>query len=319
MDRNFFRRVAPPTTEEGVVRIGLESLLALHEGSRALGLEPRQVRAWAPGGHRSVFKGRGMEFDEVRPYIPGDDVRSIDWRVMARTGRPHTKIYREERERAVLFWIDLRPAMFFATRGAFKAVRAAQVASLLGWCALRQGDRLGALLFDGERHVEIRPRRGRAAFIHLLSQLAEHPSWERRMPGEQRDPVEAMNQALARLDRVVQPGSLIVLLTDLSLIDGDGAVHLAQLSRHNEILLVQVHDPLDAELPPAGTYRVSDGERFLALETGDARRRERYRRQHAERQEALKALCRRKQVTWLPVSTAEDPLSALQRVLGVRP
>ncbi len=318
MDRNFFRRIASPTVAEGLVRVGLESLLALHEASRALSLQPRQVRAWAPGGHRSVFKGRGMEFDEVRPYIAGDDVRSIDWRVMARTGRPHTKIYREERERAVVLWIDLRPTMFFATRGAFKAVRAAQAASLLGWSALRQGDRLGALLFDGERHVEIRPRRGRAAVVHLLGQLAAHPSWHTRRASDERASLDAMNQALARLDRVVQPGSLIVLLTDLSVLAGEGSTHLAQLSRHNEILLVQIHDPLDAELPPPGSYRVSDGNRFVALETGDARRRERYRQQHAERQEALKALCRRYPITWVPMATAEDPLAALQRVLGGR-
>ena len=145
---------------DGLVRVSMASLLALHQGSATLALQPRRVRALTSGAYLSPFKGRGMEFDEVRPYTQGDDVRSIDWRVTARSGKPHTKLFREERERAVLLWIDLRPAMFFATRGAFKAVRAAQAAALLGWNTLQRGDRLGALIFDERHHDELRPRRG---------------------------------------------------------------------------------------------------------------------------------------------------------------
>ena len=142
---------------DGLVRVSVASLLALHHGAGALSLQPRRVRAPGSGGYASPFKGRGMEFDEVRPYAQGDDVRSIDWRVTARSGKPHTKLFREERERAVLLWLDLRPAMFFATRGSFKAVRAAQAAALLGWNTLRHGDRLGALIFDAHNHAELRP------------------------------------------------------------------------------------------------------------------------------------------------------------------
>ena len=312
-----------PAPEEGVVRVGLQSLLALHEDAKAIGLQPRQVRALAPGAHRSPFKGRGMEFDEVRPYVPGDDVRSIDWRVMARSGRPHTKLFREERERAVLLWVDLRPAMFFATRGAFKAVRAAQAAALLGWATLRQGDRLGALIFDDEHHLELEPRRGRAALVHLLARLADHPAWQRGPSlgagGSPEAPNQALNQALARLQRVTQPGSLVVVASDLSLLDGDGPARLARLARHNEVLVLHLHDPLEAELPPAGLYRLSDGQRFIALETGDAGRRERYREHHARRLEAFESLCRRHGLVRVSLSTADDPATVLRRALGARP
>ena len=111
-----------PVAGDGLVRISMTSLLALRHGSATLALQPRRVRALTSGAYLSSFKGRGMEFDEVRPYTQGDDVRSIDWRVTARSGKPHTKLFREERERAVLLWVDLRAAMFFATRGAFKAL-----------------------------------------------------------------------------------------------------------------------------------------------------------------------------------------------------
>jgi len=309
-----------PDGGDGLVWVSLASLLALHHGADALALQPRRVRAPGSGGYVSPFKGRGMEFDETRPYTQGDDVRSIDWRVTARSGKPHTKLFREERERAVLLWVDLRPAMFFATRGSFKAVRAAQAAALLGWNALHHGDRLGALLFDERSHEELRPKRGQPPFMHVLQRLAAHPSWHNPLRRDDEPAAAAvlLHQALLRLRRVAQPGSLIILLSDFTGFDGRGAALLAPLARHNDVLTVHIHDPLEEELPPAGHYRVSDGRRIISVETGDVGRRERYRRHFAERQDELRHFCHRHGVTLLPLSTADDPLSVLQRRLGRR-
>ncbi len=308
---------APANGGDGLVRVSVASLLALHNGADALSLQPRRVRAPGSGGYTSPFKGRGMEFDEARPYTQGDDVRSIDWRVTARSGKPHTKLFREERERAVLLWLDLRPAMFFATRGSFKAVRAAQAAALLGWNTLRRGDRLGALIFDERSHEELRPKRGQPPFMHVLQRIAAHPAWLN--PQRDGDTTgTALYQGLLRLRRVAQPGSLIILLSDFSGFDERCAALLAPLARHNDLLAVHVHDPLEAELPPAGHYRVSDGRRFISVETGDYQRRERYRRHFVERQTGLQHFCRRHGGTLLPLSTAEEPLAILQRGLGRR-
>ncbi|HUY02057.1 MAG TPA: DUF58 domain-containing protein [Rhodocyclaceae bacterium] len=304
---------------EGVVRIGLPALIALHHAAESLPLKSGRIRAPGSGGYHSPFKGRGMEFDEVRPYMQGDDVRILDWRVTARTGRPHTKLFREERERAVLLWVDLRRPMFFATRGAFKAVRAAQAAALFGWSAVRQGDRLGALLCSEQTHIELRPKRGKPALLHLLRRIAEHDAWQTRVPAH--DPgagAEALNQSLARLRRVAQPGSLIVLLSDFSHLNGQGSAHLVQLARHSDLILVDIHDPLEAELPPPGRYRVGDGEAYLTLATEDPHYRQRYRQRFAARQEQLQQLCRRHGMTLLPLSTAEEALGALQRGTGLR-
>lgn len=308
-----------PNQDDGVVRISLSALIALHHDARALPLKPGRIRSLVSGGYHSPFKGRGMEFDEVRPYMQGDDVRSLDWRVTARTGRPHTKLFREERERAVLLGMDLRQTMFFATRGAFKAVRAAQAAALLGWSAVDQGDRLGALLFSEETHIELRPKRGKPALLHVLSRIADHPAWQRRAAGSDTlTAASALNQTLARLRRVVQPGSLIILLSDFAHLNGQGSAHLAQLARHNDVILADVYDPLEAELPPPGHYRVSDGERFLTLATGDRHLRESYRQSFIQQQTALQQLCRRYGMTLLSLTTAEGPLAALQRGLGLR-
>ena len=300
--------------DEGIVRIGLPSLIALRHGAESLPLQAGRILAPGSGNYRSPFKGRGMEFDEVRPYMQGDDARTLDWRVTARTGRPHTKLFREERERAVLVWVDLRMPMFFATQGAFKAVRAAQAAALLGWSAVAQGDRIGGLVFSETNHIELRPKRGKAALLHLLSQIASHPAWQQRASSADG---AGLTQALARLRHVAQPGSLICLLSDFSGLDEQGIAHLGQLARHSNVLFVSINDPLDAELPPPGSYRVGDGTKFLSLITADKQMRERYRQRHATQQATLQQLCSRHRMTWLPLLTADDPLRALQRGLGV--
>jgi len=303
---------------DGLVRVSMGSLLALHRGGESVALKARKVRAVTGGSYLSPFKGRGMEFDEVRPYTQGDDPRSIDWRVTARSAKPHTKLFREERERAVLLWIDLRPSMFFATRGAFKAVRAAQAAALLAWSTLQRGDRLGALIFDERRHEELRPKRGQPPLLHLLRRLTDHPAWNGGGYGDAQEHATALRQALLRLRRVAQPGSLIILLSDFAGFDARDAAYLAQLARHNDMMLISIHDPLEAELPPPGRYRVSDGHRFVSIDTGNPQRRERYRRDFAARLADLQQLSRSHGVTLLPLSTVEEPLPVLQRGLGVR-
>jgi len=309
---------ATAANADGIVHVSMGSLLALHRGGESLALRARKVRAVTGGSYLSPFKGRGMEFDEVRPYTQGDDPRSIDWRVTARSAKPHTKLFREERERAVLLWIDLRRPMFFATRGAFKAVRAAQAAALLAWGTLQRGDRLGALIFDERRHEELRPKRGQPPLLHLFRRLTEHPAWRGGGDGATQDVAAALRQALLRLRRVAQPGSLIILLSDFAGLNSRDAAYLAQLARHNDVILVSVHDPLEMELPPPGRYRVSDGHRFVSIDTGDPQRRERYQSDFAVRRAELQQLSRSHGMTLLPLSTAEEPLQVLQRGLGVR-
>ncbi|MDH4074155.1 MAG: DUF58 domain-containing protein, partial [Gammaproteobacteria bacterium] len=145
------------------VSVSQASLIRLAGPARVLALDVLRVNSLQTGAYVSHFKGRGMEFDESRPYQPGDDPRSIDWRVTARSTEAFTKLYREERERPVLIMTDLRANMHFATRGCFKSVNAARAASLLAWAAHHRGDRLGGIVFGDSRHRELRPRLGRQA------------------------------------------------------------------------------------------------------------------------------------------------------------
>jgi uncharacterized protein (DUF58 family) len=151
----------------------LRELMSLAGGARALPSWSRSIRAPQSGQYLSTLRGRGMEYDESRPYQPGDDIRQLDWRVTARTGKPHTKLFREERERPVFICVDYRRAMFFATKGVFKAVQAARLAALLAWRAQQQGDRVGGLVFADAIHHELPPRRNRTATLQWLKLLAD--------------------------------------------------------------------------------------------------------------------------------------------------
>lgn len=145
--KDWFSRSAPPAPRnddgDGLVRISTQNLIALRRQAELVPLNAIKVMAPQSGAYLSPFKGRGMDFEESRIYQDGDDIRNMDWRVTARTGTAHTKVFREERERSVLMWVDYRRPMFFATQGAFKSVLAARAAALLSWSAIAHGDQIG--------------------------------------------------------------------------------------------------------------------------------------------------------------------------------
>jgi len=299
------------------VRISLASMIGLRHAARSLPLKAAKIRAVRSGGYLAPFKGRGMEFDEVRLYQPGDDIRSIDWRVTARTGKPHTKLFRDERERPILLWVDLRAPMFFATRGMYKAVAAARVAALLAWSAILQGDRLGALIFSEHTHVELRPQRGSAAALHFMKQLVEHPAWTAHTPSTVGDR-DASLHALGRLRRVARPGSLIFLISDFRNIGEEAESHISQMARHNDVDMVLMFDPLERELPPPGLYRVSNAQETLMLNTRDAAVRDTYRHRFDAHVERWRRRSRVGGMYLMSCSTDQDVLHALQQGLGSR-
>lgn len=298
------------------VQVTVPSLVGLNRQAAGIRLGRSRVRARQGGDYQSPFKGRGMEFDESRLYQPGDDIRNIDWRVTARTGKPHTKMFREERERPVFLWVDLRVPMFFATRGVFKAVLAARLASLIAWSAVYNGDRVGAVIFSEHVHHELRPQRGKIGVLRLINQLVDHPAWMRDSPVLPEP--GAGSRALMRLRRVLRPGSLVFLLSDFRNLDDAAETQLLRISRNNEVAMVHIHDTLESELPPAGLYRVSDGSEELLLDTYDRRRVEAYRRHYYEHCERLARLARLGNMRLLSCTTGEDPVTVLQGGLGVR-
>jgi uncharacterized protein (DUF58 family) len=280
----------PARAVQSPVRVALADLMRLRAAGEAVRLTAPRVRVAATGGHLSPYKGRGVEFDESRLYQPGDDLRTIDWRVTARTGKPHTKVFREERNRPVFVWLDLRRPMLFATRGAYKAVRAAEVAALIAWSAVANGDRLGGLVFSEAEHHELRPSLGRRAALRLFQKIAADSFWD--SGARAAAPETDADRALVRLTRVARPGSLIFLLSDFRRLGADAERHLRELAGHCDLVLVHVFDPVEAELPPPGRYRVVSGGRTLAIETSNDALRRKYRDRFAARVDALRSLAR---------------------------
>ncbi|MBF0626478.1 MAG: DUF58 domain-containing protein [Magnetococcales bacterium] len=302
---------AAPAPASGTA-IRLAELLTLrHQAARLVLPGHRRTTSPLAGPFRSAFRGRGMEFEEVREYQPGDDIRNMDWRVTARTGRPHTKLFREERERPVYLLVDLNPAMAFGTRVSFKSVAAARAAALLGWAAVRSGDRVGGLVLAAGGHQEIRPGRGHRGLLPLLrtlESLQPHPGAAA--------PPTPLADGLDRLRRVARPGSLILIVSDFTTFDQQARRHLALLAAHNGLLPLLIHDPLEADPPPAGRRAYSDGHRTLTLDLGQGPLATAYRAAFARRRDELTVFCHGRGVLPLLLSTAEDPLTVLANALA---
>jgi uncharacterized protein (DUF58 family) len=301
-----------------LVAVSQAGLIRLNGPAQAIALDVLRVNSLQTGAYVSHFRGRGMEFDESRPYQPGDDPRSIDWRVTARSTTAYTKLFREERERPVLVMLDLRASMHFATRGCFKSVNASRAAALLAWAAHHRGDRLGGLIFGDTTHRELKPKLGRQAALRFVHQLVDHPDWQTRERPDGGDGEPQLTQAMAALRRVARPGSLIVILSDFQGFSRTAQSYLSSVARHNEVLALFINDPIERELPPPGRYRLVMGESELAIDTYISSARREYANAFEQRQHALEAFCHRYGIHLLPLSTEDDPISALQTALGKR-
>ena len=300
------------------VSVSQAGLIRLSGPARAIALDVLRVRSLQTGAYVSHFRGRGMEFDESRPYQPGDDPRSIDWRVTARSTTAYTKLFREERERPVLVTVDLRSNMHFATRGCFKSVSASRAAALLSWAAHHRGDRLGGLIFGDTTHRELKPRLGRQAALRFLHELAEHSDWQRRETLDNGEREAPLTMAMASLRRVARPGSLVVILSDFAGLTRAAQSYLSSVARHSEVLAVFLSDPVERELPPPGRYRLVTREDELAIDTFAKAARRDYSSAFEQRTRELDQFCQRYGIHLMTLSTDEDPVSALQVALGRR-
>jgi uncharacterized protein (DUF58 family) len=294
------------------VRVSLSGLIGLSRSAAHLSLHHSGIRADRSGNYLSSFRGRGMEFDESRPYAPGDDVRSLDWRVTARTGKVHTKLFREERERPVFLSVDVRNAMFFATRGVFKSVLAARLAALVAWSAAQRGDRVGGQLLGERASLEFKPAHGRGAVLRLLQKLTE------AAPVPPGGATAGMDDALSRLSRHARPGSLVFVISDFRGLGEGGETSLIRLRRHCDVALALISDPLEESLPQRGCYRFGDGLREWLLEASPGAAHIHAAR-FAQRHDRVSALAKAHGMRFLACRTGDDALAVLRRSLHPKP
>lgn len=269
------------------------------------------------GNHLSRLRGRGMEFAEVRNYQAGDEIRHMEWRVTARTGRAHVKVYEEEREQAFVLLVDFSPSMYFGTRIAFKSVIAARLAALLAWTAIGQGDRIGALLFSLEKHKEFTPKSREAGVLPLLASLSDYT---KQFPQEKRQDGHLsikFSDELLRLRRVIKPGSKLVIISDFYQMDEDCFKHLTRLAAHNDLVAYHICDPLELAPPKPSTYPISNGHEDFLLDTENYNQRRAYQNWCDGRRAYLKSQCQRLRMRYIPVRP-EDSLISLIPLTGFR-
>ena len=304
-----------PNEQHTGIRVNLAELIDMRHRVREVPIfSTPHRRSPLVGLHHSKLRGRGVDFDQVRVYQAGDDVRTIDWRVTARTQEPHTKLFHEERERPIYIVVEQSARLFFGSGQLFKSVLAAQAAALIGWAALSHNDRVGGLVFGSEQQ-EIKPRRSKQSLLQLLDRVTHANN--RLHPESPLDP-EAFSMALRRTREVLRPGSLSVILCDERTLTDAAEQQLSLLARHVDLLLLPLFDPLDHALPAAGLLRFSEGNARLELDTHDAALRQRYRELGEARSARWQRLANRLRVPLMPLDTQDDLIEQLREHLSVR-
>jgi len=303
--------VRRPALEGDGIHLTASELIALRPRCHALRLPMRQPAASAmAGAYRSRFRGRGVDFVESRNYQPGDDIRNMDWRVTARTGRAHTKVFQEERERPVLVVLDASPSLYFGTRRMLKSVAAGHLAAAVAWSAVRRGDRIGGFLFAPGKHRELRPAGGRRGAMRMIQGLVNWLQPEKDPDLNQ----EPLSVALERVRHAVRPGSLVIIISDFFSLDEDCNRHLSRLRQHNDVIGCQILDVAEHRLP-TGRYPISDGEVSSVLDTGQKSSLNEYQSMSHKHLDEPRKLFQKHQCGWLVLHTGDDPVDVLGREL----
>jgi uncharacterized protein (DUF58 family) len=245
----------------------LAELVALR--ASALGRRPPKRGRHGVSGHAlSPLRGRGMEYAESREYAIGDDARHIDWRLTARSGKPHTKLFQAERERLTLIVADTAPALYFGTRVRFKSVQAARAGAIAAWAAVRDGDRIAALR-GSIKEAPVPPAAGPRGALRVLDALVR---WYMQPPADD----AGLTVALEHARRLLRPGSRLVLLADPASVAEVPPQRWPALTMHNEVIVLLLSDPLERD-PPQAALPFQSAQHRLELDLATATQRQRWR------------------------------------------
>lgn len=298
------------------ITVSLAHLRGFEAQAKRICFLPRQPSGSILNGrHSSRLRGRGLNFEELRDYIPSDDVRSIDWKVTARTGTPHVRVYTEERDRPTLIVADQRMSMFFGSVLNLKSVTAAECAALAAYRVFDQGDRVGGVVFGDQLLAEVRPARSRHALTRFLTALANA---NQLLHADAPDvaPI-AMNRVLESISRLAPRNHLVLIFSDFAVVDQTTERLIAGLSRRNDLVLGLVSDPFSKQLPPNQRIVVSDGTLQAEIDTSNKTVHRSLIDVAQGRLARILDWQRRFDMSVLPLTTAEDSVSQMRRLMGL--
>lgn len=304
------------TNPDTGVYVTLDDLTRVRHQAKRFSLLPRQpVTSLLAGGHASRLRGRGLDFDEIRKYLPGDDPRAIDWKVTARTRTPHTRVYTEERERPVFVLVDQRLSMFFGTVRQMKSVVAAEAAALAAWRTLAVRDRIGGIVFNDHARIIVQPQRSQSTVLQFLNAVVEQNRALTAMSPIAPNP-GMLNATLRQASQIMTHDTLLLVLTDAEGADDTTRKILTTIARHNDVVVVFVFDPLEACLPPAKTLVVTDGARQMEFDASSECLRLAYQQSFAERRAQARQFLLSRDVPVLPLCTTGEVADQVIRALG---
>lgn len=309
------KRAPGRATGDGVHPV-LDDLVRLRFKAQGFSFLPRQpVHSVLAGRHASRLRGRGLNFEELRGYLPGDDIRSVDWKITARTGEPHVRVYTEERDRAVWLLVDQRISMFFGSRTRMKSVTAAEAAALSAWRVLSAGDRVGGVVFGDDGQDIVTPHRSEDRVMQLLGRVVTRGgALDARASPAPRE--SALNEALATVERHARHDCLLVLITDGRGANEETRRRVGRLAQHNDVLTVFVYDPMERDLGNHGRLAFSDGNAQLEVDSASKRLRSGFAQAFDQRVAAMRQVSRRYEVPWLPVKTTEGVAEQVRELIG---
>lgn len=291
----------------------LSQLISYQHGARGLKMQRNQrALRQLSGPYRSLIRGRGLEFEDVRAYQPGDDIRLIDWRVTARVGITHTKQFREEREKPVIIACDQRQSLFFGSRFATKSVLAADLAAYLIWASLQKGDKVGGLIFNEQENCSIALRAQRKNALHYLNTLAR---FNQALNNETKNHAFSWQNLLTELKRIARPGSQVYFLSDFYGLTDDENALLFDLARHCDVYAFFCYDPLEQNLPTKGRFSFFNANKRM-LFTGQQAKQ--WQTQFEQHRLVLKNQFGQCGIHFIPVSTEQAPLEVLQQYFGAQ-
>ena len=298
------------------VAASLSHLRGLEFKARGFSFLPNQpAQSILSGRHASRLRGRGLDFEELRHYRAGDDIRTMDWKVTNRTGKPHVRVYAEERERRIYLLVDQRVSMYFGSQHAMKSAVAAEIAALAAWRVLGVGDRVGALIFDDQQSYHFTPRRSRESVINILKRLETCNA--ALVAGCQAKP-EQLNIAFDALLRHITHDALVIYIGDGFGWNEQSDEMLKRLSLNNDVIAINVFDPAERDLPGLDELVVSDGEMQIVVSGTQEELQKRFEESYLNHVKHMREALQRFGLPLIEIDTVNDPLQQLLRALGAQ-
>lgn len=305
--------------DKSAIYADLNELRRLKYLAKGFSFTPNQPANSALSGKNvSKLRGRGLNFEELRHYRPGDDIRSMDWKVTQRTGKPHIKVFTEERERNVFLAIDQRMTMFFGSTNKMKSVIAAELSALIAWQISDSGDRIGAVIYNDQQTKVIPAKRGRQHVVNLLSEVLKknHELSIDKSAQINADDSESFNKMLATLNKVTSHNGLIILIGDGHGFNDKSTDFIKQLRQHNEVIACHIFDPLEQTLPKMSQMIVSDGKQQIQFSSDSKKVQKNYQDEIARQLESYVKAAKKYRIPLIEIDTISPVEQQLRKALG---